>query len=475
MSYEVVIGMEVHAQLLTKTKLFCSCSTSYGASPNTQVCPVCISLPGVLPVLNKKAVEFVVRTGLALNCEIARMSLFSRKNYFYPDLPKNYQISQYDLPLCFNGYLDLSLNSKTERVKIRRVHLEEDAGKLLHSGSSFSEVDLNRTGVPLMEVVTEPCITSPQLAHLYLTKLRNILLYLGVCNGNMEEGSLRCEPNISLRPKGEVELGVKTELKNLNSFKAVYKGLEYEIKRQREILESGGKVTQDTCRWDEKSSSTISMRSKEEAHDYRYFPEPDLLPLVIPESWEKEIKESLPELPEDRKRRFMEEFSLPEYDAGVITDSKSLADYYEECLKYYKNPKIVSNWVMGEFLRLLKLNEKEVEEAKISSQNLGEMLKMIEKGIISGKIAKTIFEEMFNTGKSPQIIVEERGLTQISDEEEIGKVVDKIIKENPEVVESFKGGKEKSIGFLVGQVMKETQGRANPKLVNKLLRERLIK
>lgn len=473
MEYDVVIGMEVHAQLKTKTKMFCFCLNLFGEKPNTHMCPVCLGLPGVLPVINKKAVEFTIKTGLALNCEISSFSIFHRKNYYYPDLPKNYQISQYDLPLCKNGYIEIKSNQGLKKVRIRRIHLEEDAGKLLHINKEYSAVDLNRTGVPLMEIVTEPDLSSPEEAYNYLTKLRSILRYLDVCDGNMEEGSLRCEPNISLKIKGSKQLGVKIELKNLNSFKAVYKALEYEIKRQKKLLEEGKEIIQETRRWDEETETTVSMRSKEEAHDYRYFPEPDLPPLVISEEWLKEIKKTIPELPEERCERFVREYKIPEYDAEVITSQKALADYYEECLKYYSNAKVVSNWLMSELLRLLNSKNMEITECKIKPENFAKMLTLIDRGIISGKIGKTVFEEMFETGKDPEEIVKEKGLVQITDEKEIEKVVEEVIKENSSVVEEVKSGKEKALTYLVGQVMKKTKGKANPQIVNKLLREKI--
>lgn len=473
MEYDVVIGMEVHAQLKTKTKMFCFCLNLFGEKPNTHMCPVCLGLPGVLPVINKKAVEFTIKTGLALNCEISSFSIFHRKNYYYPDLPKNYQISQYDLPLCKNGYIEIKSNQGLKKVRIRRIHLEEDAGKLLHISKEYSAVDLNRTGVPLMEIVTEPDLSSPEEAYNYLTKLRSILRYLDVCDGNMEEGSLRCEPNISLKIKGSKQLGVKIELKNLNSFKAVYKALEYEIKRQKKLLEEGKEIIQETRRWDEETETTVSMRSKEEAHDYRYFPEPDLPPLVISEEWLKEIKKTIPELPEERCERFVREYKIPEYDAEVITSQKALADYYEECLKYYSNAKVVSNWLMSELLRLLNSKNMEITECKIKPENFAKMLTLIDRGIISGKIGKTVFEEMFETGKDPEEIVKEKGLVQITDEKEIEKVVEEVIKENSSVVEEVKSGKEKALTYLVGQVMKKTKGKANPQIVNKLLREKI--
>jgi aspartyl-tRNA(Asn)/glutamyl-tRNA(Gln) amidotransferase subunit B len=473
MEFEIVIGMEVHAQLKTKTKMFCSCPNLFGERPNTQICPVCLGLPGVLPVINKKAVEYIIKTGLALNCEISKYSIFHRKNYYYPDLPKNYQISQYDLPICKNGYIEINSENKTKKIRIRRIHLEEDAGKLLHINREYTAVDLNRTGVPLMEIVTEPDISTPEEAYNYLIKLKSILQYLDVCDCNMEEGSLRCEPNISLKRKGSKELGVKIELKNLNSFKAVFKSLEYEIKRQKKILQEGGEIVQETRRWDEETNTTISMRSKEEAHDYRYFPEPDLPPIIISDEWLNEIRKTIPELPDKRCERLVKDYGIPLYDAEVITSQKELADYYEECLKHYSNAKIVSNWLMSELLRLLNLKNEKITECKITPENFAKMLILIEKGTISGKIGKTVFEEMFETGEDPEKIVKSKGLIQITDEKEIEKIVEEVIKENSSVFEEFKSGKEKALAYLVGQVMKKTKGKANPQIVNKLFREKI--
>lgn len=476
--YDIVIGLEVHAQLLTDSKIFCGCSTKFGADPNSNTCPVCLGLPGVLPVLNRKAVEYTIKAGLAFNCQIARFSKFDRKNYFYPDLPKAYQISQYDLPLCAGGYIEVEDGEGGfSRVGITRIHLEEDAGKLIHEGtigeSTGSLVDFNRAGVPLIEIVSEPDITSPAMARAYLNKLKNILEYLEVSDCNMEEGSLRCDANISIKPRGSRELGTKTELKNINSFKAVEKALTYEAERQAELLEKGEKVIQETRTWDEKAGKTFSMRGKEEAHDYRYFPEPDLVPVVIEEEWIEEIRSSLPELPDAKKRRFVEEYGLPEYDASVLTASKALAAFFEETVSHFEDAKQVSNWIMGDFLYLLKEEDLAVEDLRFSGRDLAKMLKMQEKGTISSKIAKTVFEEMFRTGKDPEKIVEEKGLVQISDEDRLRELVEKVIDENPGAVEDYCNGKDRAIGFLVGQIMKATRGKANPQLVNQLLREKL--
>ncbi|MCF6097117.1 Asp-tRNA(Asn)/Glu-tRNA(Gln) amidotransferase subunit GatB [Thermovorax subterraneus] len=474
MEFETVIGLEVHVELLTKSKVFCSCTTEFGGEVNTHCCPVCLGMPGVLPVLNKKAVEYAIKAALALNCEIPEFSKFDRKNYFYPDLPKAYQISQYDLPLARKGYIEIEVGGKTKRIGINRIHLEEDAGKLIHEeGKSYSLVDLNRTGVPLIEIVSEPDIRTPEEAWLYLNKLKTILQYIEVSDCKMEEGSLRCDTNISLRPKGSDKFGTKVELKNLGSFRAVRRSLEYEEKRQREILESGGAIVQETRRWDEARGITIPLRSKEEAHDYRYFPDPDLVPIVIDREWVEKLKSELPELPDVRKKRYMEEYGLPAYDAEVITASKALANFFEECVSQYHDPKTVSNWVMSEMLGILNETGREVDEIPFKPEQLVKMLKMIDNGTISGKIAKEVFREMFDTGRDPEVIVKEKGLIQISDEAELEKIARKVIEENPKSVEDYKKGKEKALGFLVGQIMKETRGKANPQLVNKILKELL--
>ncbi|AAM23878.1 aspartyl-tRNA(Asn)/glutamyl-tRNA(Gln) amidotransferase subunit B [Caldanaerobacter subterraneus subsp. tengcongensis MB4] len=475
MKYEAVIGLEVHAELLTDSKIFCGCSTKFGSEPNTQVCPVCLGLPGTLPVLNKKVVEYAVRAGLALNCTIANFSKMDRKNYFYPDLPKAYQISQYDLPLCSNGYIEIEVEGGTKRIGIKRIHIEEDAGKLLHEGTDGSLVDYNRAGVPLIEIVSEPDISTPEEAYQYLVKLKSILEYTEVSDCKMQEGSLRVDTNVSVRPVGTTELGTKIELKNLNSFKAVQKALEYEIKRQIKVLEEGGTIVQETRRWNEAKGITEPMRTKEEAHDYRYFPEPDLVPIIVTEEWKEEIRKTLPEMPDAKRERFITQYGLPEYDAKVITSSKKMADFFEKCASNYHSPKIVSNWLMGEFARLLNDTGKEIDEVPITPDMLIELLKLVDDNVISGSIAKTVFEEMFFTGKNPQIIVEEKGLRQIADEGELRRIVRKVIEENPKSVEDYKKGKEKALGFLVGQVMKETKGKANPQLTNQLLREELSK
>lgn len=475
--YEAVIGLEVHVELKTRSKIFCDSTTEFGGDPNTHVCPVCLGLPGVLPVVNKQVVEYAIRAALALNCRVAEFSKFDRKNYYYPDMPKNYQISQYDLPIAENGVLEIEVDGEVKRIGITRLHMEEDTGKLVHQGTitttPFSLVDYNRAGVPLIEIVSEPDLRSPEEARQYLEKLKAIIQYTGVSDCKMEEGSLRCDANVSVRPVGEEKLGTKTEIKNMNSFKALQKALEYEIERQIEELEEGGRIVQETRTWDEARGVTLPMRSKEQAHDYRYFPDPDLVPLVIDRAWVEDIRLSLPELPDARQDRYVQEYGLPRYDAGVLTSTKELADYFEACLPVYPNPKVVSNWVMGDLSRLLNANNIDVSRCPIRPQQLAGMLELMDKGTISGKIAKTVFEEMFSSGKDAQAIVQEKGLVQISDEGAIAAIVDEIIANNPKSVEDYRAGKEKALGFLVGQIMKATKGKANPELANKLLKERL--
>lgn len=468
--YETVIGLEIHAQLLTKTKIFCGCSTQFGAEPNTQTCPICIGMPGVLPVLNKKVVEYVIKAGLATNCQISKYSRFSRKNYFYPDLPKGYQISQFELPLCQRG--SLKIGEKT--ININRIHIEEDAGKNIHDNSDIhSLVDLNRSGVPLMEIVTEPDISTPEEAGAFMRKLRAILRYLNICDGNMEEGSLRCDANVSLRQIGASELGTKAEIKNLNSFRYVEKALEYEIKRQTKILEDGGRIIQETRLFNTQSGTTISMRSKEESHDYRYFPEPDLVPITVSDKWIDEIRASITELPDQKTARFISDYSLPAYDADILTQERFNADWFEEAVRLGGDPKQVSNWMMGEMMRLLNEKYLSLEQSPLKPIHIVDMLKLVADGTISGKIAKTVFEDMFNTGKSAQEIVKEKGLTQISDTSELDSVIDEIISSNPKETARYKGGETKLLGFFVGQVMKATGGKANPKLLNSTLIKKL--
>ncbi|MHB8482235.1 MAG: Asp-tRNA(Asn)/Glu-tRNA(Gln) amidotransferase subunit GatB [Nitrospiria bacterium] len=466
MKYEVVIGLEVHAQMLTRSKIFCGCSTSFGSQPNSQTCPVCLGMPGVLPVLNKKVVEFAMRAALATHCTISPISRFARKNYFYPDLPKGYQISQYELPLAEHGYINIPVNGVEKKIRLTRIHLEEDAGKNLHEGiDDASYVDLNRTGVPLMEIVSEPDIRSSEEAVAYLKKLRNILVYLEVCDGNLEEGSFRCDANVSIRPAGEKKFGTRTELKNINSFRFIQKAIEYEVKRQEAVLEEGGRIIQETRLWDTQKGITVSMRSKESAHDYRYFPEPDLVPVKIHSGWIEEIRKTLPELPEAKQERFVKEYGLPPYDASVLTQSKKVAFYFEESVSLYRQPKAISNWIMGDLL-----NE---EEIPVSPRQLTGMIELIDQGVISGKIAKTVFEEMIKTKKDARTIVEEKGLLQVSDDEALHSFIEEVLKANPESVEQYRNGKERLLGFFVGQVMKISSGKANPGKVNELLLKKL--
>lgn len=473
MQYEAVIGLEVHAQMLTKSKMFCGCSTKFGSEPNTQTCPVCTGMPGVLPVMNKKALEFAIKTGLAMNCKISSYSRFARKNYFYPDLPKNYQISQYELPLCENGFIEISVDGKNRRIGITRIHMEEDAGKSIHEGGNFSLVDLNRAGVPLMEIVSEPDIRTPREAAEYMRKLRTILRYLGVCDGNMEQGSLRCDANVSVRPAGSRELGVKTEIKNINSFKFVEKALEYEIERQIRILQEGGRIIQETRLWNSEAGRTVSMRTKEEAHDYRYFPEPDLVPIVVEKDFIEEIRACLPELPDEKRERFISDYGLPVYDADFLVSERAMAEWFEEAVRLGGQPKAVSNWIQGDLMRLLKDEDKTIEECPLRPEQLVGMLKLIDNDTISGKIAKIVFEEMYKSGKVAEDIIKEKGLVQISDLSFIEEAVDEIIKKNPSEVDRYRAGEEKLFGFFVGQVMKATRGKANPKIVNEILRKRL--
>jgi len=473
MEFEPVIGLEVHAQLKTKSKIFSPTSTEFGGTPNSHVSPICIGMPGVLPVLNKKVLEYAFKAAIALNCELHPRSRFARKNYFYPDLPKGYQISQYEQPFSTNGWLDIGTNGSSKRINITRIHMEEDAGKLIHDNKGNSSfVDLNRAGTPLIEIVSEPEISTAEEAVEYMKKMRSILRYIGVCDGNMEEGSLRCDANVSVRPKGSDKLGTKAEIKNVNSFKYIQKAIEHEIKRQIILLENSEEVVQETRLFDSNKGVTFSMRSKEEAHDYRYFPDPDLLPVVMETEQIEEIRRSLPELPDQRLARFQEEYKLPEYDAGILTSTKEIADYFEDCLKKHNNPKIVSNWIMTEVLRELK-DEDDIQSFPITPNKLGELLTLIADGTISGKIAKEVFADMYTSGKSAKQIVEEKGMTQISDQSEIEDIVSRILADHPDEISRYKAGDQKLIGFFVGKVMKETQGKANPKVVNEILRKGL--
>jgi len=478
MKYESVIGLEVHAHLLTESKIFCGCSTEFGRAPNENTCPVCAGFPGVLPVLNNKVVDFAIKAGLATHCEIARSSILARKNYFYPDLPKGYQISQYELPVCANGYIEVDFNGTRKRVRLTRIHMEEDAGKNIHDAhGDASLVDLNRAGVPLLEIVSEPDLRAAEEAGAYLRTLRTILQYLGVCDGNMEEGSFRCDANVSVRPEGSGTLGTKIEIKNLNSFKAIENAINFEIERQVDTLSTGGKLTQETRLWDDNREETRSMRSKESAHDYRYFPDPDLLPLAIDEEWIAEVRATLPELPSTRKHRFTTEYALSPYDAELLTSRKDIADYFEVAVKIQANPKALSNWIVGDLFRVLK--ERKLDEQlyiatwPIRAERLAELVALIDSGKISGKIAKTIFEASLDSDKSPRQIVSERGLEQVSDEGSIEIAIEQILAANSKQVEQFQSGNEKVFGFLVGQIMKATQGKANPQKVNEILRERL--
>jgi aspartyl-tRNA(Asn)/glutamyl-tRNA(Gln) amidotransferase subunit B len=474
MTYEVVVGVEVHAQLRTQSKMFCGCTTTFGSSPNSQTCPVCLGLPGSLPVMNRAAVEMAVRAGLALNCTIGVNNRFARKNYFYPDLPKGYQISQYESPICENGWFEIAVGDSKKRVRIRRAHLEEDAGKNIHeTGTSGSLVDLNRAGTPLLEIVTEPDMSSTDEVIAYLKGLRDILMYLEVCDGNMEEGSFRCEPNLSLRPLGQKEFGTKVELKNINSFKVVKDAMEYEIKRQTKVLSEGGKIRQETRSWNIDRGETAVMRSKEEAHDYRYFPDPDLVPLKLDKEWVEGFTSSLPELPAARARRFIGDYGLPEYDAGVLTSSKSLAEYFESCVKLFNQPKTVSNWVMGELTRELNNSGTVVSASPVPPERLVELLKMVDQGAISLKVAREIFPQVYSSGKTPVQIVQEKGLTQVSDEGALEAIITEVLTKSPAQVAQFKEGKPQVLGFLVGQVMKASGGKANPGKVNELLKRKL--
>ncbi|HOV26998.1 MAG TPA: Asp-tRNA(Asn)/Glu-tRNA(Gln) amidotransferase subunit GatB [Pseudobacteroides sp.] len=476
MDYELVIGLEVHAELSTKSKIYCSCTTEFGGEENTHCCPICTGMPGVLPVLNKKVVEYAVKAGLATNCEIARFSKQDRKNYFYPDLPKAYQVSQYDLPLCKNGYIDIEVNGVQKRIGLTRIHIEEDAGKLIHDEwDRGTLVDYNRCGVPLIEIVSEPDIRSAEEAKAYLEQLKAILEYIGVSDCKMQEGSLRADVNLSIRPVGQKEFGTRTEMKNLNSFKAIIRAIEGEFKRQKTELEYGGVIVQETRRWDDNKGVSVAMRSKEEAHDYRYFPEPDLVPIVLDDSYIEEIRASLPELPEARKKRYVEEFGLPEYDSAILTSSKYYADFFEEAVKMCDNAKAVSNWIMGDLMRILKEKEMEPSDIPFPAEYLAKLVKLIDAGKISGTIAKKVFDKMFQTQKDPEVIVKEEGLEVVNDEGALVGIVKKVLEANPQSVADYKGGKEKAFGFLVGQCMKESKGKGNPQIINKILKDELGK
>ena len=483
LEFEPVIGLEIHAQLLTESKIFCSCSTRFGAPPNSNTCPVCLGLPGALPVLNQEAVAMAIKAGLALRCQIKRNSIFARKNYFYPDLPKGYQISQYDLPLAENGKVGILTGERQETGKvgnyqkksfgITRVHLEEDAGKSIHTPGGDTHVDLNRTGVPLIEIVSEPDFRSSQEAYDYLNYLHRVLLYLEICDGNMEEGSLRCDANVSVRPKGQETLGTKTEIKNLNSFRFLQRALEFEIARQIQVLNEGGEVQQETRLWDEEKQKTTLMRSKEEAHDYRYFVEPDLLPVVISEEWLEQLKAEIPELPEQRRERFIQEYSVSQEEALLLTQTRQLADYFERTVEFCQQPKAIFNWMLGDLTHRLKQDDRDISECPVKPKQLADLVRLIGEGEISGKMAKQVFEKLYDTGEDPQNIISQEGLRQISDADELQSIVDRVIGANPEQVEAYQAGKTGLLGFFMGQVMKETSGQANPKMINEMLQARL--
>lgn len=477
MEYETIIGLEVHAQLRTVSKLFCSCSTRFQSDPNDNTCPICMGMPGVLPVLNRDVLTLAIRTGLAIDGQVARACRFARKNYFYPDLPKGYQISQYDEPLIIGGGLAIEVEGQNKFVRLIRIHMEEDAGKSIHGenldDASKSYLDLNRCGVPLLEIVSEPDLRSSEEARVYLQKLKTLLEYIDVCDGNMEEGSLRCDANVSIRPLGSERLGTRTEIKNLNSFRNVQYAIDYEVERQIGVLDSGATVIQETRLFDAERGVTLPMRRKEEAHDYRYFPDPDLVPLQVDQAWIDAVRHALPELPDAKRRRFITDFKLPPYDAGVLTVSRALADYFEATVALYGHPKVVSNWVMGDLMRMLNQQHHEPDESPVTPAHLAEMLKLIDDGVISGKIAKTVFEQMYSSGKRPQMIVDEQGLRQLSDVDSVEHVIRQVLAAHPSQLEEFRAGKEKLFGFFVGQTMQATQGKANPGLVNDLLRKLL--
>ncbi|PYQ54768.1 MAG: Asp-tRNA(Asn)/Glu-tRNA(Gln) amidotransferase GatCAB subunit B [Acidobacteria bacterium] len=475
--YEPVIGLEVHAQLRTATKIFCGCRNRFGDAPNTNVCPVCLGLPGALPVLNREAVSLAVRAALATECTVHETSVFARKNYFYPDLPKGYQISQYERPLATGGHVEIPAGGGLRRVRLLRIHMEEDAGKLLHEGHPWSGeksgVDFNRSGVPLIEIVSAPDLTSAEEAHDYLTALRALLVYAGVSDGNMEEGSLRCDANVSIRARGAETLGTRAEIKNLNSFRNVARAIQHEVARQAAVVESGGRVVQETRLWNADRGETVSMRSKEDAQDYRYFPEPDLPPLVVDERWREAVRASLPELPAAKRRRFVEEYRLPDYDAGVLTLAPEVADYFEKAARESRNPKAASNWIMTEVLRKMKDDERPLGQSLVTPQRLAELVGLVEAGTISSTSAKDVFARMWATGEGARAIVEREGLAQLSDEALIQAAVDEVVASSPDQVATYRKGKASTLGWFVGQVMRKTGGKANPQLVNALLKKAL--
>ena len=474
--YEIVIGLEVHSELSTKTKIFCSCPTEFGGAPNTHCCPICMAMPGTLPVLNKKVVEYAIKAGLATNCEIAKVSKNDRKNYFYPDLPKSYQISQFDMPLCAHGYVEIDSEEGKKKIRLTRIHIEEDAGKLNHDDyGRGSLVDLNRAGVPLIEIVSEPDLRSSSEVDSYLKKLKSILEYIEVSDCKMQEGSLRADVNVSVRKKGAKEYGTRTEMKNMNSFRTITRAIEYEVDRQIDVIEQGGEIVQETLRWDEVSGKTFPMRDKEDAQDYRYFPDPDLAIINISDEMVAEIKNSLPEMPESRKERYINEFKLPEYDSNILTSSKYLSDLFENAVKVCNNPKAVSNWIMTDITRVLNDKEQEPNDIPFTAEQLGELIVLIDKGTISSSIAKKVLGELFENPRKPEDIIKEKGWIQISDEGAIKEVVIKILEANPQSIADYKAGKDKALGFLVGQAMRETKGKANPQILNKLFLEELNK
>ena len=476
MEYESVIGLEIHSELSTKTKIYCSCTTEYGGDVNTHCCPICTGMPGTLPVLNEKVVEYAVKAGLAMNCEISRFSKQDRKNYFYPDTPRNYQISQYDLPLCTNGYLDIEVDGVEKRIGITRIHIEDDAGKLIHNGwGDGTLVDMNRCGVPLIEIVTEPDMRNAKEAKALLEKIKTILQYIDVSDCKMQEGSLRCDINVSIMPNGSTEFGQRTEMKNLNSFSGAEKAINYEISRQIEAVEAGEKIVQETRRWDDETETSISMRSKENAQDYRYFPEPDLAPIVLSDEYIENLRSTLPELPDVKYKRYIEECKLPEYDANLLTASKDLAVFFDETVALGATPKTVSNWILGEISKVLNEESLSIKELNITSKQLAELIKEIEKGTISNTAAKKVFDEVLETGKEVADIIKEKGLAQVNDESEIKKIVEEVLSQNQKSIDDYKNGKTNALGFLVGQVMKASKGKANPQIINKLIMEVLNK